>query len=256
MLQDISKELALELRQEAIELVEYISSLMWNSPQVKLRLIEDAEKYVEALDRSLSVLFLRFARPMVEALVRSPVDSEMRSSIIKRLGPDIEILDNYYSGESPEFKTLKRFANYGMKLLYDLTIREKVLGVQQIAEIVKMSEVVELAGQVIQPVLTPEELLIREVEADLKAVEVYLKEAIFEAAGFRQYCSQELDRLRDKFINSQAVWNGVATNEWLGENPLLLSELPDNLKKLEVNLEVSDRLRQLTAALDKTVSLP
>ncbi len=243
MLHDISKELALELRQEATELVEYISSLMWNSPEVKLRLIEDAEAYVEALDRSLSVLFLRFARPMVEALVRGPVDSEMRSSIVKRLGPDIEILDNYYSGESIEFKTLKRFANYGMKLLYDLTIRDKVLGIQEMAE---------MAGKVTQTALTPEELLIREVEADLKAVEVYLKEAIFEAAGFRQYCSQELDRLRDKFINSRAVWSGVATNEWLGENPLLLAELPDNLKKLEVNLEVSDRLRQLTVALDKT----
>ncbi|MGC1527563.1 MAG: hypothetical protein WA783_16065, partial [Phormidesmis sp.] len=242
MLQDISKELAIELRQEATELVEYISSLMWNSPEVKLRLIEDAEAYVESLDRSLSVLFLRFSRPMVEALVRGPVDSEMRCSIVKRLGPGIEILDNYYGGESPEFKVLKRFANYGMKLLYDLTIREKVLGVQ---------EIVEIVGQVAQPALTPEELLIREVEADLKAVEVYLKEAIFEAAGFRQYCLQELDRLRDQFVNSKAVWNGVAMNEWLGENPLLLSELPSNLKKLEVNLEVSDRLRQLTVALDK-----
>lgn len=239
MLQDIAKELAIELRQEAIELVNYISALMWNSPEVKLRLIEDVEDYVEALNRSLSVLFLRFARPMVEALVRGPVDSEMRGNIVKRLGPDIEILDNYYNGESAEFKILKRFANYGMKLLYDLTIRERVLGIQEIVE------------QVAQSVLTPEQLLIREVEADLQAVEVYLKEAIFEAAGFRQYCSQELDRLRDKFISSKAVWNGVATNEWLGENPLLLSELPDNLKKLEVNLEVCDRLRQLTIALDK-----
>ena len=239
MLQDIAKELAIELRQEATELVDYITALMWNSPEVKLRLIEDVEDYVEALNRSLSVLFLRFARPMVEALVRGPVDSEMRCNIVKRLGPDIEILDNYYHGESTEFKILKRFANYGMKLLYDLTIRERVLGIQEIVE------------QVAQSVLTPEQLLIREVEADLQAVEVYLKEAIFEAAGFRQYCSQELDRLRDKFINSKAAWSGVAMNEWLAENPLLLSELPSNLKKLEVNLEVSDRLRQLTIALDK-----
>ena len=223
MLQDISKELAIELRQEATALVEHISSLMWNSPQIKLRLIEDAENYVEMLNRSLTVLFLRFARPMVEALVRGPVDSEMRGSIIKRLGPDIEILDNYYSGENAEFKVLKRFANYGMKLLYDLTIREKVLGLQavakmaQIVQIPQISDAVEAVGQAVQPALTPEELLIREVEADLKAVEVYLKEAIFEAAGFRQYCAQELDRLRDKFINSKAVWNGVAMNEWLGK---------------------------------------
>jgi hypothetical protein len=242
MLQDISKELAIELKEEATKLVEYISSLMWNSPEVKLRLIKDVEDYVDLLNRSLSVLFLRFARPMVEALVRGPVDSEMRSNIVKRLGPDIEILDNYYSGDSAEFKVLKRVANYGMKLLYDFTIREKVLGIK---------EVVKIVEQVSNSAPTHEQLLIREVEADLNAVEVYLKEAIFEAAGFKQYCSQELDRLRDNFINSEAVWRGVATNEWLGENPLLLSELPDNLKKHEVNLEVSDRLRQLTVALEK-----
>jgi hypothetical protein len=242
MLQDISKELAIELKEEATKLVEYISSLMWNSSEVKLRLIKDVEGYVETLNRSLSVLFLRFARPMVEALVRGPVDSEMRSSIVKRLGPDIEILDNYYSGDSAEFKVLKRVANYGMKLLYDFAIREKVLGIK---------EVVKIVGQVSNSAPTPEQLLIMEVEADLNAVEVYLKEAIFEAAGFKQYCSQELDRLRDEFINSEALWRGIATNEWLAENPLLLSELPDNLKKLEVNLEVSDRLRQLTVALNK-----
>lgn len=246
VLQDISVELAIELREQAMELVNHISSSMWNSPKVEQYLIEDAEAYIDALNRSLSVLFLRFARPMVEALVRGPVDSEKRAAIVARLGPDIEILDNYYSGESIEYKLLKRFANHGVKLLYDLTVREKVLGAQSIVEEIKKS--------VSENRLTNqdfEQMLIREVEADLGAVEEYLRSAVFEAAGFKQYCLQELDRLRDKFINSKAIWNGVAMNEWLGENPLLLSELPDNLKQLEINLEVSDRLRQLSTALNK-----
>jgi hypothetical protein len=40
-------------------------------------------------------------------------------------------------------------------------------------------------------------------------------------------------------------------NEWLQGNPSLLSELPNNLKLQESNLEVSERLRQLSVALKK-----
>ena len=241
VLDEISKELAIELRKESLDLVDYISSLMWNSNEVKLRLIEDAEDYVEDLNRSLRVLFLRFARPMVKALVLGPVDSQLRSSTIKRLGPDIEILDNYYSGERKEYRVLKQVANHGMKLLYNASVRERVLG----------SGIQEVIEKIVDSVSTPERLLIQEVEADLNAVEVYLKQAIFEAAGFKQYYDQEMERLRDKFINSKPAWNGVAMNEWVGENVQLLSELPDELRKHEVNLEVSDRLRQLTIALEK-----
>ena len=82
-------------------------------------------------------------------------------------------------------------------------------------------------------------------------METYLRSAIFEAAGFQQYCLQELDRLRDIFINSEAVWSGVVQNEWLEDNPKLLAALPAELRSHEVDLEVSDRLRQLSIALKK-----
>ncbi|MFM5995232.1 MAG: hypothetical protein ACKO9U_11785 [Dolichospermum sp.] len=38
-------------------------------------------------------------------------------------------------------------------------------------------------------------------------------------------------------------------NEWLQGNPLLLAEIPNNLKSQASNLEVSERLRQLSIAL-------
>jgi hypothetical protein len=42
-------------------------------------------------------------------------------------------------------------------------------------------------------------------------------------------------------------------NEWLQGNPLLLAEIPNNLKSQESNLEVSERLRQLSIALKSNI---
>ena len=243
MLLDIAKELAIELRAQALELVNYMTSSLYDSEEVKNRLIANTDEYVEALNRSLSVLFLRFARPMVESLVRAPVGSEMRQNIVKNIGVDIDILDNYYEGEESAFSCLKRYIKYGRDLLYDRSIREKILGIAE--------PIVE--AFIIEP--TPEAAVIAEVEADLMAVETYLRSAIFEAAGFQQYCLQELDRLRDMFINSEATWSGVVQNEWLENNPKLLAALPAQLRSHEVDLEVSDRLRQLSIALIKLGNL-
>ena len=83
VLSSISRQLALELKDEALNLVEYMTNLLWGSNQVKKRLIENSEdSFLSKLENSLSVLFLRFARPVSEALIRGPVNSETLSKII------------------------------------------------------------------------------------------------------------------------------------------------------------------------------
>ncbi|NEO58849.1 MAG: hypothetical protein F6K54_40970 [Okeania sp. SIO3B5] len=151
------------------------------------------------------------------------------------------MVDNYYSGEEKAFSVLRRYVNRGSKLLYNSNIRYEVLGVREVSEDVPQ-----------QPNNSAQEVIL-EIETDIKALGTYLRSAIFDAAGFEQFCLQELDDLRDRFIRYEAVWRGVAQNEWLEENPLLMAEIPDNLKAYEVNLEVSDRLRQLSTALKNFV---
>ena len=63
--------------------------------------------------------------------------------------------------------------------------------------------------------------------------------------------NQELKGLVDNFRDKEGTWAGVALNEWLQGNASLLSEVPNNLKSQEFNLEVSERLRQLSAALQR-----
>lgn len=56
----------------------------------------------------------------------------------------------------------------------------------------------------------------------------------------------------DSFTEKQETWTGVALNEWLQGNPFLLTEIPPELRSQASNLEVSDRLRQLSTALKNT----
>ncbi|MEA5576918.1 dynamin family protein [Anabaena sp. UHCC 0451] len=248
LLSKIAHELALELKNEALNLVEYMTKLLWGSSQVKARLIENSEDYFLAkLENSLSVLFLRFARPVAEALIRGPVNSPTRNQIIKDLGVDVEIVDNYYIGKELAYSVLKRYVKYGADLLYHPEIRQQVLGVTGV--------VAQIAMDVASELIPAQQAVVFEVENDINAFAEYLRYAIFDAAGFESYYRQELQNLVDSFREKEGTWTGVALNEWLQGNPLLLAEIPNNLKSQTSNLEVSDKLRQLSIALKSNHSL-
>jgi hypothetical protein len=254
LLSSIAHQLALELKDEALKLVDYMTSLLWESNQVKFRLIESSEEYFLAkLENSLSVLFLRFARPVAEALIRGPVNSDTRNKIIKSLGVDIEIVDNYYSGEEAAFKVLKKYVKYGSDLLFNPDLRQQVLGVAGVA-----TQIPGVATQIVVDVskslTSSQDSVAFEVENDINAFEEYLRYAIFGASGFESYCIQELKGLVDSFRDKEGTWTGVALNEWLQGNSILFAEIPDKLKSKESNLEVSEGLRQLSIALKRSRS--
>lgn len=256
----ISSQLAIELQDEALKLVGYMTNLLWESKQVKARLIGDTnEHFLNRLENSLSVLFLRFARPVAEALIRGPLHSDTRNEIIKNLGVDIEIVDNYYSGEEAAFTVLKRYVKYGPDLLFKPEVRQQVLGITK--GLGSVGVATQVAGAVAQTIVdaadnlqSPQESVVFEVKNDINAFEEYLRSAIFDAAGFESYCIQELKGLVDSFRDKEGTWAGVALNEWLQGNSSLLSEVPSNLKSQESDLEVSERLRQLSVALKKAHS--
>ena len=64
-----------------------------------------------------------------------------------------------------------------------------------------------------------------------------------------QFARQELENLRDSFIDKKDTWGGVTRNEWEKGNPLLLKEMPPELQQQRFDTEVSDKLKQLGIAL-------
>jgi hypothetical protein len=261
MIKDLAHNLALELQQEALDLIKELEAQLWHSEEIKPRLLAVSDEiYVSLLEHSLNTLFLRFARPVSELLIRGAVNSETRQAIREKIGNDIEILDNYYSGGEPALERLKQYANHGVKLLVDENKRKQVLGASAkvVEVIVGKNPFANIAYQAIKAVANEIELpkankqdeVIEEVEADIRVLEHYLIHGIFEASGFSAFCQQELENLRDSFMEKGSTWSGVTHGEWQKGNPELLKELPYSLQSFQFDTEVSDNLKQLRLALD------
>lgn len=271
MIEELAKNLAGELQQEALDLIAELEKQLWHSQDVKPKLIEDDKHYVALLEHSLNTLFLRFARPVVELLIRGPVGSTTRKEAQNKIGADIEIIDNYYSGREPALESLRKYTNHGLKLLTDTQKRKDVLGVAApvLAAIVTSNPFATMAFTAATTLVDEmpaashhdnpamdEQAMIAEVEADIRVLEHYLVYGIFEASGFSAYCQQELDKLRDSFLDgaNKGYWTAIVGEEWRKGNAELLKDLPAALRLFNFDTETSDRLKQLRIALDNLSS--
>lgn len=248
MIETIAKELSGEIIQECDELIRYISTLLWGVAESRIsqKIILSRQELESRLRHGLQTLFLRFARPVARALIDGPFDSQRRREIVRRLGVDMELLDPYYEGDEPAYESLKKFVRYGRALLIDPRLRKEVLGVD--AQI--KTEIPHSTEDIATTDLSKERL-IAEVEADLQALEVYLKKAVFAAAGFLAYRNQELFTLCQRFYEKEFLWREMLRHELYAGNPVLLKDVPKECLGQTYDLEVCERLRQLRIALDK-----
>lgn len=260
LLKKIALNMANNLVQEVDTLMETMTNELWGSEEIQRRLIQDKQHYKVNLERSFNTLFLRFARPIVEVLLRKPLGSAARHEIFKRLDADIEIIDNYIQTDEPAFNRVGRYAKYGVGLLMNPRLRAEVLGVSSSAAkfVLRKNFLANIAVEAIEAAMktgtesssaNSQDTLITEVEADLQALEQFLLQGVFDAAGFKAFREQELGQLRDDFLDKKSTWAGVVQNEWKRGNDKLLKELPRHLQGQTFDTVVSDKLRQLGIAL-------
>jgi len=247
-LHDLAEKLSNEFIKDTQSFVNFMTENLWGSLEVKKYMIDENQLKLQ-VESGLRALFLRFARPVAEALIRGPLASDRRKEIVKNLGYDIELLDNYYDGEDKAFSTLKRFVKYGQALINDPIVRQVVLNISPIP-----ATALSVVGKTLEDVkpkpATTSQEVIDEVKGDIEVLEKYLIDLVFKAAGIASYFSQEMKRLRDHFASSRATWTGVAINEYESENPLLMKELPEELKQPSFDIEISECLRQLRLSIE------
>jgi hypothetical protein len=265
LVRDVASMLSEDLRGEASALVDEMAKRLFGARGVRDRVLESEEKFQRKVLHGIEALFLRFARPVTDVLVRYPKGSVGRRSHIEQTSIDLDTIDNYVTDVDPAHKNLRKFARYGIDLLNNPVVRTAVLGIAGGTVGAAIKGVVTAGGAMAaapdrediaaararNTAATPEEV-IAEVEGDLAAVEVYLTHGIFAAAGIGAYREQELLHLLYEFVRlgDAGVWSAVMDNEQQRGNHLLLGALPIELKDRAFNAEVSERLHQLRLALD------
>ncbi len=249
----IAQQLALELTQEARTFVSFMTQQLWGSSFVEQQIVGDFKSFEDRLRSSLKALFLRFVRPVAEALIRGPLDTELRRALIGALERDIDTMDIYFPESGEEiYRIFKRYLRYGVRLLTDEpTIKKELQNKEPPAALMKALQ--EASGQVAGSTsdLQLKRDLIQQVESDILALEYYLLHSLFVASGFQAFCVQEMENLRDQFyeMEEKDVWNHIAAEEFSRGNPLLLKELPPHIRPQELQTVVSDHLRQLGISL-------
>jgi len=245
LVEKVARDLSEEILKEYDHLIKKMSDLLWNvdSSRISSKIIKSREELDNRLIHGLRTLFLRFARPIARVLIAAPHDSQRRNEIVKELGPDIELLDPYYEGKEPAYECLKKFVKYGASLLLDHELRKRILGIDM--------PISELEEKIKNSEYSTKEDMIREVEADLDALEEYLINAVFSAAGFLAYRKQELFNLCQRFRDKEYSWRELLRSEFYSGNTRLLSEVPKECLGKTYDIEVCERLKELRIALNR-----
>jgi len=274
------------LLEQTNSVYDYVrETLMYGSNRVEISIASGYSAEKEYLEKSLQILFLRFARPLADVLVRAPIGSQTREFNVRQLGADIELFDLYLARRDdidPAFRQLKLMADHGSgNLLFDENIRNENIG-SPLTDAVKnflasaakdtidamlppQIKMLKTLYDALQPTSSPapqekivkpkprtQDDLIREVEGDLIGVEVLLKAALFDATGFGSFLYNELQTLRDNLDKKEKGFYSVATYEWKSLNSKLISEsgFPDKCKSLEIDTSFCQAVTQLREALN------
>jgi hypothetical protein len=250
LLDDVARALALELEDEAAAFLGRMTDLLWGATRVRRELARSMDGVRQTLEHGLRALFLRFARPVAEALIRGPHGSETRAGIVARLGPDIDLLDHSYEGDDPAYRSLRKYLTQPRRPAESANgARDPEAPARPASGRRGSSNRAEQSADASaqQSPAERRDDLVREVRDDLSALREYLLRAVFPAAGFAPFCEQELGRLRDRFLELEGTWRGVAQNEWLQGNPNLLRELPPELRDETFPTDLYELLHDLKA---------
>lgn len=223
-LNEIAHELSVELEKELEFRIQAIEKFLWNCVDIKSVLF-DQHSYI--YQKQLEYGLLRFSRPIIEALIIYPLGRGARKQQLKQLGNDVFLLDNYTESMEFPYESLRQFAKYGQHR----TQAENEISTPKVS-------------------MNQEDVL-KEVESDLIALEQYLIHAVFQAAGFVQFCEQEYLSLWDSFITNERQWGAEIRVRFQEGDPKLLQHLPENLQKQEFNFEITESLRQLKLAIQE-----
>ena len=215
LLQKLPIRLTEYLQSMTDEMIQKSKSSLHNISGVEKELLKDPIQTKEQIQHGFETLFLRFGRIAVEAFIALPLKERPR--ILKEKKADILTLQAFYQNpKETKHGELVSYLESGLwmvKVASDLGVIPPIVGkgVEKIK--VNKTSFDDLLGQSSENETDasgyqkkePNNFneVASEIEKDLDALKDYLKNSVFHAAGFITYSNQELERIRDRFIEKE-----------------------------------------------------
>jgi hypothetical protein len=219
---ELTDQLASALQTLIEQIARKTQSLLWETEEVRKTLLHsDADEFLEQarIRHGFQVLFLRFSRGAVEAFIAKPLQA--RERLLNERAAEIKTLDAFYQGSDDAKRDggLTCYLRYGQWTEPAETDAPALPSKVQEKPGTKAQAQQEIAAGV-APIKKNQETLestnfesvVDEIHGDLDALQDYLKNSVFYAAGFITYCNQELERIRNRFKDMEdndRQWIGV-----------------------------------------------
>lgn len=255
---EMTDELAQALQALIDQIVRKTEELLWHTEDVRKTLLHShADESLEQarIRHGFQVLFLRFSRVAVEAFIAKPLQA--RERLLTERMAEIKTLEAFYQGidKAKQDGGLTNYLRYGVwEKLTNLPTsnprsRKTASTAQEVVAAIT-SEVVGFAKEQ-EKALEPHnfDAVVTEINGDLTALEDYLKNSVFYAAGFITYCNQELERIRNRFKemeDNDRQWIGIIRTAVKYErNPNIPFSIAHSKRDFRLRREIAIELKEI-----------
>ena len=213
----------------------------------------------QQIRHGFETLFLRFGRVAVDTFIALPLHDRPR--LLQEYEPEIRTLEAFYAGSDKDTKgNLTDYLRIGLWIIKEAStmgVVPPIVGAGiKIAEKKwdpfddKTSENLLAASEANEPKNFTE--VVKEIKGDLMALQDYLQNSVFNAAGFITYSKQELQRIRERFIDLEEQdrrWGEVVRREAKRHNPEVPFKIDNRIQNFRLRREIALELKETKETL-------
>ena len=254
---ELTDQLAQALQALIDGIVRKIQELLWETEDVRRVLLHShLDESIEQarIKHGFQVLFLRFGRVAVEAFIAKPLQA--RDRLLNERAAEIKTLEAFYQGDdkSKQEGGLTHYLRYG---LWAAVLNKAVpagrsrAAAKAAIDAVLTETVTTVPAKELEKAGEPKnfEEVVAEINGDLAALQDYLKNSVFYAAGFITYCNQELERIRNRFKeleDNERQWIGIIRTAVKYErNPLIPYNIAHTRRDFQMRRELALELKEV-----------
>ncbi len=251
---ELTDQLAQSLQALIDQIVRKTQELLWETQDVRRNLLHShLDEGIEQarIRHGFQVLFLRFGRVAVEAFIAKPLQA--RDRLLHERAAEIKTLEAFYQGndKTKQEGGLTHYLRYGLWAVLNKTVPAgRTRSAAKVVVDVVLTEAVTPVKE-IEKAIEPSnfEQVVDEINGDLAALQDYLKNSVFYAAGFITYCNQELERIRNRFKemeDNDRQWIGIIRTAVKYErNPLIPYNIAHTRRDFQIRRELALELKEV-----------
>ncbi len=249
--EQLTNQLTGSLKAITYEIVSKAKQSLFNIDDVERILLENPILAEQKIHDGFETLLLRFGRVAVDTFIALPLHDRPR--LLKEYEPEIRTLEAFYGGPDKDTKgNLTDYLRAGLWVIKQASAVGIVPPI--IGEGIKSAENWDPFNKALANPLATSEAhepqnfpeVEKEIKGDLMALQDYLQNSVFHAAGFITYSKQELHRIRERFTeeNQQINWYRIVLREAKRRNPNIPSEINNCIQDFRLRREIALEIKE------------